>query len=124
MTLGLRTASHVPGKIGFITDCEGNYAYWEASVALSDVVGFDPEGELVFIRDSESDGFVFGGDVFDKGPGRIWFPLPRVRCVVLWRLFRFLINQLKFAAKEFGPSMIHLKTTIAPLEKGILVFQI
>eukprot|EP00913_Durusdinium_trenchii_P021482 g20189.t2 len=62
-------APAVCGKIGFITDCEGNYEYWQASVALSDVVGWDSDGELAFINDPEKDGFVFGGDVFDKGTG-------------------------------------------------------
>lgn len=65
-------APAVCGKIGFITDCEGNYEYWQASVALSDVVGWDSDGELAFINDPEKDGFVFGGDVFDKGTGRIY----------------------------------------------------
>ena len=57
------------GMIGFITDCEGDYAYWSRCVAISRVIKFDPAGQLAFLRQTGEDFFVFGGDVFDKGPG-------------------------------------------------------
>lgn len=57
------------GRIGFITDCEGNFDYWRRCVDLSEVVGWSGEGDLVFMNDAHRDVFVFGGDVFDKGPG-------------------------------------------------------
>ena len=57
------------GRIGFITDCEGNFDYWRRCVELSEVVGWNGEGDLVFTNDAHCDVFVFGGDVFDKGPG-------------------------------------------------------
>lgn len=59
--------------IGFITDCEGNFDYWCKCVKLSRVVAFKSEAceELQFSRLDKLDRFVFGGDVFDKGPGDI-----------------------------------------------------
>eukprot|EP00441_Pelagodinium_beii_P007378 CAMPEP_0197702862 /NCGR_PEP_ID=MMETSP1338-20131121/125056_1 /TAXON_ID=43686 ORGANISM="Pelagodinium beii, Strain RCC1491" /NCGR_SAMPLE_ID=MMETSP1338 /ASSEMBLY_ACC=CAM_ASM_000754 /LENGTH=447 /DNA_ID=CAMNT_0043286745 /DNA_START=59 /DNA_END=1399 /DNA_ORIENTATION=+ len=65
--------------IGFITDCEGNFDYWQKCVELSRVVGFNDAGELQFSRPHEADRFVFGGDVFDKGPGDIRIAVELVR---------------------------------------------
>ncbi|CAE8598522.1 unnamed protein product [Polarella glacialis] len=58
-------------KIGFITDCEGNFDYWSKCVELSEVVHFDDAGQLCFSRSDKADKFIFGGDAFDKGPGDI-----------------------------------------------------
>jgi len=65
--------------VGFITDTEGNYEYWRRCVALSRVVCFDPAGDLIFSRPSASDIFVFGGDVFDRGPGDLRIATELVR---------------------------------------------
>jgi len=70
--MGLRTGDEaMPALIGFITDTEGNYDYWCRCVELSRVVHFDAEQQLEFTRPGELDKFVFGGDVFDKGPGDV-----------------------------------------------------
>jgi len=55
--------------VGFITDAEGNWEYFERCVALSRVVRFNASGELEFCRASHADIFVFGGDTCDKGNG-------------------------------------------------------
>ena len=58
--------------VAFVTDVEGNYAYWRQCIELSSVVDLDDRtGDLHFSRAKADDMFVFGGDVFDKGPGDI-----------------------------------------------------
>jgi hypothetical protein len=60
----------VPRKsmIGYCTDVEGNYEYWERYLMISKVLGRNEEKKIVL-----NDGcqFVFGGDVCDRGDGDI-----------------------------------------------------
>ena len=65
--------------VGYITDTEGNHDYWCRCVALSRVLEFDASGSLAFARPASKDVFVFGGDVFDRGPGDIRIATELVR---------------------------------------------
>ena len=53
--------------ISFVTDIEGDLAYFERFVAASLVITFDDSGALDF--ETPDGRFVFGGDLFDRGPG-------------------------------------------------------
>lgn len=55
-------------KISYVTDIEGNLDYFKRFVKLSEVLTLK-DGTLEFIDNSSK--FVFGGDLFDKGPGDI-----------------------------------------------------
>eukprot|EP00445_Apocalathium_hangoei_P066052 CAMPEP_0204114176 /NCGR_PEP_ID=MMETSP0361-20130328/4094_1 /ASSEMBLY_ACC=CAM_ASM_000343 /TAXON_ID=268821 /ORGANISM="Scrippsiella Hangoei, Strain SHTV-5" /LENGTH=511 /DNA_ID=CAMNT_0051064659 /DNA_START=50 /DNA_END=1585 /DNA_ORIENTATION=- len=97
--------------VGFITDTEGNFDYWCRCVELSRVVCFGPDGTLQFVRQDEQDIFVFGGDVFDKGPGdiRIASALVDLKTRYPDRVILLVgnrdLNKLRFAA-ELGEDEI------------------
>jgi hypothetical protein len=52
--------------IGYATDIEGNYDYWERYISLSKILSRSVEGVLLLNEDCH---FVFGGDVVDRGFG-------------------------------------------------------
>jgi hypothetical protein len=58
------------GKIlGYITDCEGNYNYWEAYIKISTIIRRHPSSNQLILQ---SNGIlVYGGDVCDRGTGDI-----------------------------------------------------
>jgi hypothetical protein len=67
---GLPDVEHKsPIKIGFVTDVEGNLRYFEEYVRRSRVLRYSESGVLELLL--PNDYFVFGGDLFDKGPGDI-----------------------------------------------------
>mmetsp|Transcript_25529 Transcript_25529/g.31390 ORF Transcript_25529/g.31390 Transcript_25529/m.31390 type:complete len:467 (+) Transcript_25529:259-1659(+) len=55
-------------RVSYISDVEGNISYFKKYVERSKIVSFDKDGNLKL---SENGIFVFGGDIFDKGPGDI-----------------------------------------------------
>jgi hypothetical protein len=52
--------------IGYATDIEGNYDYWERYINLSKILSRSVDGVLLLNEDCH---FVFGGDVVDRGYG-------------------------------------------------------
>lgn len=54
-------------KVGYITDIEGNYEFFLNSLKISNTIYF--KDDRLEIRSNSI--FVFGGDLFDKGPGDI-----------------------------------------------------
>jgi hypothetical protein len=56
-------------RVGYLTDVEGNYEYFQRYVALSSTIEYDSKQNLTFKDDNSL--FVFGGDVCDKGTGSI-----------------------------------------------------
>lgn len=52
--------------IGYATDIEGNYDYWERYIDLSKILSRSLEGAVLLNDDCH---FVFGGDVVDRGYG-------------------------------------------------------
>lgn len=55
--------------IGYATDIEGNFDYWERYKAMSRVLQVDSRTGNLLLRDNCH--FVFGGDVCDRGKGDI-----------------------------------------------------
>jgi hypothetical protein len=55
--------------VGYVTDIEGNYDYWQRYVALSKVLKRDPVTKILELCDDSQ--LVFGGDVCDRGAGDI-----------------------------------------------------
>ena len=56
-------------RVSFVTDLEGDFAYFKKFVDSSQIIRFSSDGKLDF---SSNDGvFVHGGDLFDRGPGDI-----------------------------------------------------
>jgi hypothetical protein len=55
--------------VSFVTDLEGDLAYFERFVKRSDVLRFESEGKLGFRKPGAV--FVHGGDLFDRGAGDI-----------------------------------------------------
>ena len=68
MSKGILSSSY-PFKIGYVTDIEGNYDYWNRYIQLSEVVRRDPVTNKLLLQDRCW--LVFGGDVCDRGPGDI-----------------------------------------------------
>eukprot|EP01090_Pellita_catalonica_P004420 TRINITY_DN14249_c0_g1_i1.p1 TRINITY_DN14249_c0_g1~~TRINITY_DN14249_c0_g1_i1.p1 ORF type:complete len:570 (+),score=109.32 TRINITY_DN14249_c0_g1_i1:45-1754(+) len=59
-------------KLSFVTDVEGNWNYWCKVVENSAVLKFKKDcnrNDPAAVELAEGEGFIFGGDVFDKGPG-------------------------------------------------------
>ena len=52
--------------VGYATDVEGNYDYWNKYVELSHIINRLPCGDLELTENCQ---FVYGGDVVDRGPG-------------------------------------------------------
>ena len=52
--------------IGFVTDIEGNYDFWQRYIVISNVLYKSTDGNLKLKNDCE---FVYGGDICDRGPG-------------------------------------------------------
>lgn len=55
--------------VGYVTDIEGNYDYWNRYVALSKVLKRNTQTKTLELRDDSQ--LVFGGDVCDRGTGDI-----------------------------------------------------
>jgi len=59
-----------PIEIGYFTDVEGNYDYFQKYISISNILRYDSKDkESLVLKDGAM--FVFGGDVCDKGPGSI-----------------------------------------------------
>ncbi|RYY83370.1 hypothetical protein EON63_11355 [archaeon] len=54
-------------KVGFVTDLEGDWAYWQHYLRQSRVLYKDNESKALTLRENTM--FVFGGDSVDRGPG-------------------------------------------------------
>ena len=68
LAFGAHACSNVdfPRHVSYLTDVEGNMTYFDNFVSVSKAVSYSDEGRLVLEDDFS---FVFGGDLFDKGPG-------------------------------------------------------
>jgi hypothetical protein len=60
---GSRTCSKT---IGYVTDIEGNYDFWQRYLAISNVLYKSSDGVIQLKNECE---FVYGGDICDRGPG-------------------------------------------------------
>lgn len=65
-------------RVCFVTDLEGDIAFFSKFVHQSEVLKFSPTGNLAWRRENANDVFVHGGDLFDRGPGDI--RLSRLLC--------------------------------------------
>lgn len=59
-----------PLKIGYCTDVEGDYAFWQRYLDISRIFTRGKDGEIHMVDGSH---FVFGGDAVDWGDGDIRF---------------------------------------------------
>ena len=60
------TSASVGFNVGYITDIEGNLSFWHRYVTMSKVLRRNERGEIEL---KDGDHFVFGGDLWDRGPG-------------------------------------------------------
>jgi hypothetical protein len=58
-------------EVGYVTDVEGNYNYFQKYIHLSKVLSYADKEETILQFTGSNSLFVFGGDVCDKGPGSI-----------------------------------------------------
>ena len=113
-----------PLTFSFVTDVEGNVQYFRRFVAISEALLFVPNDDAsggLTPRLELNDGFgvVFGGDLFDKGPGDLqlaeWFCDLKERYPD--RVFLLLgnrdINNLRFLAELEAPASLELPATTA-----------
>ena len=54
-------------KVGYVTDIEGNFDYWQRYVALSQILFRNAQTGALELMDNCH--LVYGGDVCDRGPG-------------------------------------------------------
>ena len=54
--------------VGYVTDIEGNYSFWQRYISLSKILRRNEISKEVELAD-EGCHFVFGGDLWDRGPG-------------------------------------------------------
>ena len=69
---GRSISSSIPAgttaTVGYVTDIEGNYSFWQRYVQLSKVLGINEISREIELKD-EGCHFVFGGDLWDRGRG-------------------------------------------------------
>lgn len=84
-------------RISFMTDTEGDAAYFDRFVECSKVLGFGPDRNVVFLDDIQNNKtedvksiFVYGGDSCDKGGSDL-----------------YVLRQLVSLRERYGPERVH-----------------
>lgn len=104
-------------RLGYITDVEGNYDFFQSYVKQSNVLEY--ENEKLKLRDDNCY-FVFGGDAVDKGPGDIRFcrDLVSLKKRHPTRVFLLVgnrdLNKLRFSAELSEEDMMRPIDDIPP----------
>eukprot|EP00978_Attheya_sp_CCMP212_P030980 scaffold115742_cov35-Attheya_sp.AAC.1 len=113
-------------RLGYVTDVEGNYEYFQKFVARSNVLEFvhkdddDDDGRYELRLRDERCWFVYGGDVVDKGPGdiRLCRALVALKKRHPDRVFLLVgnrdLNKLRFSAELSDADMARPIDEIAP----------
>ena len=60
--------SSTTSTVGYVTDIEGNYGFWQRYIDLSQVLRRNETTKDIELK-NERCHFVFGGDLWDRGPG-------------------------------------------------------
>ena len=62
------SSSPTTSTVGYVTDIEGNYSFWQRYIDLSQVLTRNETTKNIELK-NEGCHFVFGGDLWDRGPG-------------------------------------------------------
>jgi len=92
----------IPERVGYVTDIEGNIEFFNEYVRRSPILSYDSQQNLQL---ADKSAFVFGGDLFDRGPGDIRLSRVLVDLKKKYPTRVFLLignrdsNKLRFAAE-------------------------